>query len=102
MKKKFQILVATFALCSASAIASDVLPADTNGDGSVTKEDAALIYSYILGTAPEDTDLAAVDVNRDGKANTADVVAVYRSMYLIIDGTASNSDDSEFSSYGFN
>ena len=71
------------AMCCLSATATEELPADTNGDGKVTKEDAALIYSYILGTADESVTLTAVDVNCDGKANTADVVEVYNKILKI-------------------
>ena len=66
-------------LCTAiAAITSSVVPADTDGDGMVTLDDASLIYDYILGTADGYVSLELVDVNGDGKANTAEVVEVYR------------------------
>ena len=70
--------VATVAL--AMAAATNTQPADTNGDGTVTTDDAALIYAYILGTADEEVTLEQVDVNGDGTVNTLDVVAVYVAM----------------------
>ena len=73
------ICVATVALAMAAATNS-TLPADTNGDGTVTTDDAALIYAYILGTADEEVTLEQVDVNGDGTVNTLDVVAVYVAM----------------------
>ena len=78
MKKKLLTLllgVATVAL--AMAAVNSTLPADTNGDSTVTTDDAALIYSYILGTADGAVTLEQVDVNGDGTVNTLDVVAVY-------------------------
>ena len=81
MKKKLLSLlfgVATIAI--AMAATNSTLPADTNGDGTVTTDDAALIYAYILGTADEAVTLAQVDVNGDGTINTLDVVEVYVEM----------------------
>ena len=85
MKKKIMILMSGVAMCCLSAMASESLPADTNGDGTVTKADATLIYDYILGTADEAVTLDDVDVNGDYKVNTADVVAVYRTIMRIGD-----------------
>ena len=65
---------------SVMAATNSTLPADTNGDSTVTTDDAALIYAYILGTADEAVTLAQVDVNGDGTVNTLDVVAVYVAM----------------------
>ena len=70
--------VATVAL--AMAATNSTLPADTNGDGTVTTDDAALIYAYILGTADGGVTPEQVDVNGDGTVNTLDVVAVYVAM----------------------
>ena len=53
---------------------------DVNGDGNITTADAALIYSYILGTADAKVTLEQVDVNGDGAVNTLDVVEVYVAM----------------------
>ena len=86
--------VATVAL--AMAATNSTLPADTNGDGTVTTDDAALIYAYILGTADEAVTLAQVDVNGDGTINTLDVVEVYVEMSKGFSGSAPDSDDSEF------
>ena len=97
MKKKLLTIVfgvATVAL--AMAATNSTLPADTNGDGTVTTDDAALIYAYILGTADEAVTLAQVDVNGDGTINTLDVVEVYVEMSKGIHGSAPDSDDSEF------
>ena len=79
-----------------AAATNSTLPADTNGDGTVTTDDAALIYAYILGTADEVVTLAQVDVNGDGTINTLDVVEVYVEMSKGCDGSAPDSDDSEF------
>ena len=97
MKKKLLTLllgVATVAL--AMAATNSTLPADTNGDGTVTTDDAALIYAYILGTADEAVTLAQVDVNGDGTINTLDVVEVYVEKNKGFSGSAPDSDDSEF------
>ena len=72
---------------------------DVNGDGNITTADAALIYSYILGTADAKVTLEQVDVNGDGKVNTLDVVEVYVAMNTPengITGSVPDSDDSEF------
>ena len=81
---------------SVMAVTNSTLPADTNGDGTVTTDDAALIYAYILGTADEAVTLAQVDVNGDGTINTLDVVEVYVEMSKGFDGSTPDSDDSEF------
>ena len=86
---------------SVMAATNSTLPADTNGDGTVTTDDAALIYAYILGTADEAVTLAQVDVNGDDTINTLDVVAVYVAMNTPeepdgMEGSAPDSDDSEF------
>jgi hypothetical protein len=81
---------------SVMAATNSTLPADTNGDGTVTTDDAALIYAYILGTADEAVTHAQVDVNGDGTINTLDVVEVYVEMSKGIHGSAPDSDDSEF------
>ena len=81
---------------SVMAATNSTLPADTTGDGQVTTADAELIYSYILGTADEAVTLAQVDVNGDGTINTLDVVEVYVEMSKGFDGSAPDSDDSEF------
>ena len=81
MKKIFITIVLAMVLCTAiAAITSSVVPADTDGDGMVTLDDALLIYDYILGAADEYVSFEQVDVNGDGKVNTADVVEVYRSI----------------------
>jgi hypothetical protein len=81
---------------SVMAATNSTLPADTNGDGTVTTDDAALIYAYILGTADEAVTLAQVDVNGDGTINTLDVVEVYVEMNKGFSCSAPDSDDSEF------
>ena len=79
MKKIFITIFLTAVICTAmAAIASGVVPADTDGDGKVTVDDASLIYDYILGAADDDVNMTQVDVNGDGKVNTVDVVEVYR------------------------
>ena len=79
MKKIFITIVLAMVLCTAiAAITSSVVPADTDGDGKVTVDDASLIYDYILGAADDDVNMTQVDVNGDGKVNTVDVVEVYR------------------------
>lgn len=76
MKKIITIIAL---LCQSSAVmANEAVLADVNGDGVVNKDDAALVYAYILGTAGDAVVLADVDVNGDGKVNTADVVEIYR------------------------
>lgn len=77
MKKKIIILFNAIALCCSMAMASIILPADVNNDGIVSKEDATLIYNFICGTADASITADMVDVNSDGKVNTADVVEVY-------------------------
>ena len=89
MKKRLTILLSAIALCSMAAVASEAIPADTNGDGTVDKADATLIYGYILGSADATVTVAQVDVNSDGKVNTADVVEVYRTI-LKINGVTVN------------
>lgn len=80
MKKRLTTILSALTLCSMAATASETVPADTNGDGVVNKEDATLIYSHILGTADATVTATQVDVNGDGKVNTADVVEVYRTI----------------------
>lgn len=97
MKKKLLTLLFSMATVAiAMAATNSTLPADTNGDGTVTTDDAALIYAYILGTADEAVTLAQVDVNGDGTINTLDVVEVYVEMNKGFSGSAPDSDDSEF------
>lgn len=91
MKKRLTTILSALALCGTVAVASESIPADTNGDGVVNKEDAMLIYSYILGTADATVTATQVDVNGDGIVNTADVVEVYKTVVLIL-GDVSVSD----------
>lgn len=76
MKRTILILLNLFFLCDVSATS----PADTNGDGQVTTEDVDFIYDYILGHIGANVTLDKVDVNRDGIANTVDVVEVYNAI----------------------
>lgn len=73
-----------FPYISASSTA-DVIPADTNLDGYVTKADATLVYDYILGLSEDSVSLEQVDVNGDGIVNTVDVVEVYKYIKDCID-----------------
>ena len=77
MKKSLIILFSLLAFCCTNAMASATFPTDINDDGIVSKEDAALIYSFICGTADASITLDKVDINRDGKVNTADVIEIY-------------------------
>lgn len=96
MKKIFTMLLCALAL-TATAMADTALhPADTDGDGNITIADAQLIYDYILGIADDSVTLGQVDVNSDGKVNTADVVEVYVEMNKGLKGSAPDSDDTEF------
>ena len=67
-------------VCCGLAVADESMPTDTNGDGLLTKEDATLIYDYILGRANVAVTQGMVDVNGDGVVNTADVVMVYNAI----------------------
>lgn len=82
MKKRITTLLSAAVMASTAVVASTANPADTNGDGKVSKEDATLIYNYILGTADDSVTVAQVDVNGDNKVNTADVVEVYRTINI--------------------
>lgn len=93
MIKRLTIILSAVVLCCSAAMASETLPADTNGDGKVDKADATLIYSYIFGTADESVTPADVDVNGDGKVNTADVVEVYNYINKMIGNIDVNVDD---------
>ena len=98
MKKIFTTIVLTTVLCTAmAAIAPSVVSADTDGDGRVTVDDAALIYSYILGAADAKVTIEQVDVNGDGAVNTLDVVAVYVAMKDFVDVTSVTLSHSEVS-----
>ena len=77
MKKRLSILFSVVILCFSVAMAGIILPADVDDDGIVSKDDATLIYSFICGTADASITIDMVDVNGDGKVNTADVVEVY-------------------------
>ena len=72
MKKKLSILLSMLALCSTLTMANDILP--TN---NASEYNAALIYNFILGNADESVTADKVDLNKDGKVNTADVVEAY-------------------------
>ena len=61
---------------TATLTVSDVLVADTNGDGKVSITDAVAIVNYILGNASANFVSAAADVNGDGKISITDAVAI--------------------------
>ena len=47
---------------------------DVDGDGKVNEADVQAIEDYIMGRAPEGTDIRLYDVNEDGVVNVADIV----------------------------
>ena len=47
---------------------------DVDGDGKVNEADVQAIVDYIMGRAPEGTDIRLYDVNEDGVVNVADIV----------------------------
>jgi hypothetical protein len=47
---------------------------DVDGDGKVDEADVQAIEDYIMGRAPEGTDIRLYDVNEDGVVNVADIV----------------------------
>lgn len=55
---------------------SIVLLGDVNGDYCVDEADYYAISQYIMGYKQENFNLNAADVNRDGRINVADYIAV--------------------------
>jgi hypothetical protein len=53
---------------------------DVNGDGKITREDAALVLRLVIGGGRGMTrgQIARADVNSDGRVSTADAIAVLR------------------------
>ena len=96
MKKIFTTIIGVMAFCSAMAIVDKAVLVDVNCDGNITIADAQLIYDYILGTADDSLTIEQVDINGDGKVDTADVVEVYVEMKKGLKGSAPDSDDNEF------
>lgn len=96
MKRIITTLFCSAVMLSAFAATDEVTIADTNRDGDINTADANLIYSYILGTADDDVTAKQVDVNGDGKVNTIDVIEVYIEINKGLNGSGSDSDDSEF------
>ena len=96
MKKIFTTIIGVMAFCSAMAIVDKAVLVDVNCDGDITIADAQLIYDYILGTADDSLTTEQVDINGDGKVDTADVVEVYVAMKKGLKGSAPDSDDTEF------
>ena len=96
MKKIFTTIIGVMAFCSAMAIVDKAVLVDVNCDGNITIADAQLIYDYILGTADDSLTTEQVDINGDGKVDTADVVEVYVEMKKGLKGSAPDSDDTEF------
>lgn len=47
---------------------------DVDGDGKVNEADVQAIEDYIMGRAPEGTDIRLYDVNEDGVVDVADIV----------------------------
>ena len=81
MKRLYIILLCAMLATTGQAQQTN-LPAeykiyDLNGDGKFTANDARTIYDYILNSADENITLSTVDLNKDGVANTADVVTLY-------------------------
>ena len=96
MKKIFTTIIGVMAFCSAMAIVDKAVLVDVNCDGNITIADAQLIYDYILGTADDSLTIEQVDINGDGKVDTADVVEVYVEMKKGLKGYGNDSDDTEF------
>ena len=93
MRKTLSALLCGCLAMTANATELSAKSADTNRDSKVSKEDAAMVYSYILGTADIAVTLEQVDVNGDGKVNTADVVSIYAVIKQGISAGNVNVDD---------
>lgn len=52
------------------------VPGDANGDGLVTKDDAALVTAYFLGMDDVTIDTDAADVDEDGQVTVSDANAI--------------------------
>ena len=53
---------------------------DVDGDGKVNEADVQAIEDYIMGRAPEGTDIRLYDVNEDGIVDAADIVCIINAM----------------------
>ena len=53
---------------------------DVDGDGKVNEADVQAIEDYIMGRAPEGTDIRLYDVNEDGVVDVADIVCIINAM----------------------
>ena len=57
-------------------INGETIVGDVNNSGSVDAEDIVDAIDYILGKSQKEIKLEAIDVNNDGIANIADIVAI--------------------------
>ncbi len=53
-------------------------PADIDGDGQITIDDAMIVMRYIVGDRAGVRNPVALDVNGDGRINSDDVIAIMR------------------------
>ena len=60
--------------------ADDVLPGDADGNGEVEPSDVTALANHLLGKTPAGFDATAADVNKDGKVDIADLVAILKQL----------------------
>ena len=73
-------------------------PADVNGDGRITKEDARIVMSYIIGRRDNVSDASLLDVNGDGRITTDDVVEILRRVGEVVETPDDGGDGGEAAS----